>query len=272
MAKTTAPQLEPAKLSRGDIEAAIPKLQRRLKEVENFNPEEHANENGVGLAKPIVAKIDQTLMDIFGPQSIEYGRYKIPSLLETNRYITASTDLYRFYLEAFTKGKQNAIAKLKGVIETLQEKLEEFGGPAGSGSAVSLDGVDLHPALRAACSALYNDQHYAEAVEAGCKALNAVVQVQSGKYDLSDTALMEHVFSPNNPILAFNLLGDKHDQSEQQGMMFLYKGVFLAFRNQRAHKLIKDDWKAAHGMLSTINFLMQALEQAKKAQALNPTP
>ena len=74
---------------------------------------------------------------------------------------------------------------------------------------------------------------------------------------------MDHVFSPNNPILAFNDLKDDSDKAEQQGLMFIYKGAFLAFRNPRAHKLVEDDPQTAFGAIKLIDFLMKILEKAK---------
>ena len=59
---------------------------------------------------------------------------------------------------------------------------------------------------------------------------------------------------------------DKNDEGEQQGMMFLYSGIYLAFRNQRAHKLIEDTPEHALGIINTISFLAKLLDKAKLRQ------
>ena len=47
-------------------------------------------------------------------------------------------------------------------------------------------------------------------------------------------------------------------------MMFLYAGAMLAFRNPRAHGLIKDDPEEALEIISFLSFLAKALNRAKK--------
>jgi hypothetical protein len=65
----------------------------------------------------------------------------------------------------------------------------------------ALAALDLHPAVSRAATKLFHDGHYANAVEDACKALDALVQVKSGRNDLSGTDLMQTVFSPKLPIL-----------------------------------------------------------------------
>ena len=64
--------------------------------------------------------------------------------------------------------------------------------------------------------------------------------------------------------LKFNDLSTESDQSEQRGMMYLYAGVMLAFRNPRAHGLIDDDAEEALDIISLVSFLAKALDSAKK--------
>lgn len=260
------PQAEPqpANLSIGQIQLALPKLKRRLEEVKGFNAEEAAKRQESSAGKDVLLKVEETLMEIFGHTSIEYNRYKIPSFYHS-RVISLNSrggPSHSELLENYTKGKRDAIVKLETAISTLEEKLSDASISAGGLTPLTLEGCDFHQATKAACGRLYRDQHYAEAVEAACKALNAQVQIKSGKFDINDTALMDCVFSVGNPILSFNDLVDKHDQGEQQGMMYLYKGVFMAYRNQRAHKLIQDDQQTAFGVINMIDFLIKMLDKA----------
>jgi uncharacterized protein (TIGR02391 family) len=61
--------------------------------------------------------------------------------------------------------------------------------------------------------------------------------MRSGRHNLDGVALMSTVFSPNDPILAFNSLANQTDKDEQQGLMHLFMGAVLGIRNPRAHAL-----------------------------------
>jgi uncharacterized protein (TIGR02391 family) len=54
------------------------------------------------------------------------------------------------------------------------------------------------------------------------------------------------------------------DQSEQRGMMNLYAGVMLAFRNPRAHGLVDDEATNALEIIGLVNFLAKSLNRAKR--------
>lgn len=94
--------------------------------------------------------------------------------------------------------------------------------------------------------------------------LDLLVRMRSGRIDLSGTDLMHTVFSPKSPILKFNDLSNDSDESEQRGMMYLYAGAMLAFRNPRAHGLISDEAEEALDIISFVSFLAKALDGAKK--------
>jgi uncharacterized protein (TIGR02391 family) len=264
------PTIEPANLSAGEIQAAIPKLEKRLVEAQTFSPEEAARQNSPESAngKSIIDKIDQTLVDIFGPYSIEYKRYKVDSFYSSGGILFMSFGGgydHAGFLDSYQRGKSQVVSKIETALEMLKEKLADMTGSLGMGiMPMTLDGIDIHPSLQAACSNLYRNQHYTQAVETACKVLNGQVQSKSGRYDQDNVPLMQITFSANKPILAFNEMKDEHDVNEQKGMMHLYEGIFLAFRNQRAHKLIEDDAQTAFGVLTTINFLIKLLDKAKK--------
>ena len=76
---------------------------------------------------------------------------------------------------------------------------------------------------------------------------------------------MNEVFSPNNPVLAFNDLESKSDKDEQKGLMFLFSGVMSAFRNPRAHDFVEDDPERAIEVIGFVSLLAKLLEQAKRA-------
>lgn len=262
--KQVSEEPQPANLSIIQVKMAIPKLQRRIKDLEEFRPDEAAQDNGNGLSQALKIKINQTLADIYGHNTLEYRNYLIGDLYSSGviRMGYGGGPSHREKTDNYIKGKQKALTKLHTALSMLEEALEDSDSTSGNSAPLTLAGCDLHPAISAACAERYKNGHYADAIEAACKALNALVQAKSGNYDLADTELMQKVFSPNNPVLAFNDMNDKHDEGEQQGMMFLYKGVYLAFRNQRAHKLIDDTPEDAFSVINTIDFLAKKLDKA----------
>lgn len=110
-------------------------------------------------------------------------------------------------------------------------------------------------ALRTATRSRFVSEHYADAVEAGVKALNECVRQRSGRVEDGD-ALMTVAFSPNKPILRLGSGKSKSDESVQRGHMQLCQGVVSAWRNPRAHSILNDDPGKALMMLETINELM----------------
>ena len=94
-------------------------------------------------------------------------------------------------------------------------------------------------------------------------ALETFVQEKSGRYDLSGPPLVEQVFSPDGPILAFNTLADQSDRDEQKGLMLLFQGVAFAFRNPRAPTVLADSSEEALETIALISLLAKRLERAE---------
>jgi uncharacterized protein (TIGR02391 family) len=85
--------------------------------------------------------------------------------------------------------------------------------------------------------------------------------------ELARTAIkkIQNVFSPKSPILKFNSLQSETEKSEQQGMVFLYAGAMLAFRNPRAHQIIEDDPEKALEYIAFLSLLAKSLNKAERA-------
>jgi uncharacterized protein (TIGR02391 family) len=107
--------------------------------------------------------------------------------------------------------------------------------------------------------------HYADAVEAGVKALNECVRMRTGRTEDGDS-LMTAAFSPNAPLLRVNAGRTKSDESEQRGYMHLCQGVVGAWRNPRAHSLIDDEPARALMMLETIDALIATTKAATRTR------
>jgi uncharacterized protein (TIGR02391 family) len=262
---TPPPDPQPARLSIGEMQAALPKLRRRLAEVEAFDPTTPRSEFDAESAA-IIDKVNETLVAVFGHMTLDYKRYHTQSLY-AGPLIMGGVSRQEV-IQGYQRGKELVISRLKTAIAILEEKLADAGAAGAPSMSRSLGGLDLHPIIERAAGELYRDGHYASAIENACKALNSLVQTKSGVFNLSEKALMLTVFNRNKPRLAFNNLEDETDRSEQEGMMHLYAGVFAAFRNPRAHKLIDDDAETAFGAISMISFLAKLLEKAKVQVAI----
>ena len=80
--------------------------------------------------------------------------------------------------------------------------------------------------------------------------------------DRDGAALVDHVFSMSQPILAFNTLQTETEKSEHKGFASLLKGCFAAVRNPLAHEP-KIHWEGednAADYLSLISLLHRKLD------------
>ena len=240
---------------------AIPKLQRRIEELEAFDPNS-IQDRSDPLPKSLQQKSDATLVEILGPDTLDYNRFQI-GRLDRAAIIIGGTPLPEVR-QGFARGKADAISKLQTLIELFEEKLSEASESPEERARRGFEGLQLHPEVLRAVEKLYLDGHYANAVEDACKVLDLLVTMRSGRIDISGTELMQAVFSPKNPVLRFSELSTESERSEQQGMMFLYAGAMLAFRNPRAHGLLTDDPEEALEVISFVSFLANALDRAIK--------
>ena len=241
---------------------AIPRLQRRIDELSNLDLNILTEETGDDTLLRHMNKINDTLIDIYGHNSIEYNRYQIDGL-NCYRVIFGGQDTsFRARLPDIKSAVATALTILRSAVEILQEKVGEF--TPGIGSVIrAYQGLDLHLEISRAASQLYSDGHYSNAVEAAVKALNGLVRLRSG-LELDGTALMEKAFSPNSPILKFNDLANQSDKDEQKGFMQMFAGAVAGLRNPRAHGFVKDDPERALEFIAFVSLLAKLLDDAKR--------
>jgi len=263
MAKRTPPAgPRSAILSADQMQTAIRKLERRITEVNAIDVSTIQDRQDPRFGA-LGDKIDDTLVETFGADSIEYNRYRyIQFDTATSNYVH-DTPLAEFR-EGYKRGIENAVLSLQTIIDLLKEKLQDSGATPQGRAIRAFAGLDLHPEIERAASVLFRDGHYANAVEDACKMLDAFVKMRSGRSDRSGTELMQEVFSAKNLVLKFNGLQTDTDRSEQQGMMFLFAGAMLALRNPRAHELMKDDPEQALEYIAFLSMLAKSLDRATK--------
>ncbi|WP_447765300.1 TIGR02391 family protein [Sphingopyxis panaciterrae] len=125
------------------------------------------------------------------------------------------------------------------------------------------------PEISNVCSDLFESGFYNQAVTEAFKALNKFVQKKSGRKDVSDSSLMNLVFSEKDPILYWSARSSTSEKDEQKGYMFLYAGGFTGIRNPCAHEIgWIDDHQSA---LDAILFAQHLIRKAKKA-SVTPKP
>lgn len=200
----------------------------------------------------------------------------MPVLSRSSRYSRA-------WRSIFTSGECGVeLRRIAEIARGMHGEVAEYSALAGQASVASVGEVlpkdlSLDPILaefdrrisdldlRAAARSRFVSGHYADAVEAGVKALSECVRSRTGRVDDGDS-LMSNVFSPNAPLLRINRGKSKSDESAQRGHMHLCLGVVGAWRNPRAHELIDDSPERTLMMLEAINELILVTKAATRTR------
>ncbi len=265
MARTTKPvEKRQANLSWQQMEAAIPVIERRIADLEAFDPDT-MNARSDARIGALSSKLDDFLVSTFGADSVEYDRYKWPvTRLDTARRSAVYGVPIEEVRQGLKRGKENSKAQLEAIKSGFFEKLGDAGRTSGGKALKAYEGLELHPDIEHAAGNLFRDGHYANAIEDAVKALNARVRLRSGVDDKDGSNLMEFVFNPKNPILKFNALADQSDADEQKGFMMMFSGAVAGLRNPRAHKIIEDDPEKALEFIAFVSLLAKLTDKAKK--------
>ncbi|ARK62538.1 TIGR02391 family protein [Burkholderia pseudomallei] len=261
--KAQPAQPRQANLTPDQMRAAIPKLERRIAELRDFDPTtvNARNDPRIGV---IDKKVEQTIADVFGVDTVEFSRYRPRSIDRGNVYFGSDLPLHEVR-QGLNEGKAEQTANLQSIIDLFEENLEDGAETPASKARRSFGDLDLHADIARECSKLFEDGHYAQAVETACKVLDMLVQFRSMRPDVTGTALMRLVFSPKAPILKFNDQQNDSEKSEQEGMMHLYEGAMMALRNPRAHGITQDHPERAVEYLSFVSMLAKALDRTQRA-------
>ena len=262
MAKTTIRQYEPqpANLSATQMKAAIPVLERRIKELEAFDPQSVQDRRDCRITT-LEAAIDETLVDTFGSNTIDYRRYERAKLIDRAGHNIYGVPLHEIH-EGLVRGKEEAIAMLRHIIKSFGEKLGDMGETAAGRALQAYSGMDLHGEIERAAGKLYRGGHYGNAVQDAVKALNGLVRLRS-QVEQDGSTLMERVFNPTNPVLKFNELKDQNDRDERRGYMMLFSGAVVGLRNPRAHRFVQDDPEQALEFIAFVSLLAKLLDSAQ---------
>ena len=208
----------------------------------------------------VLRHIRDAVKDVFGPYSPESTEFN--SAVMWAGPTVGGTDATRMH--RVENGKRNLKVRLEALVNHLREQYDEL---VATSAAAPVDKLqELHPRIAAVANTLFMDGHHWQAVFEASKALVNYVKEQSGRRDLDGAALMRTVFSRNNPILAFNDLGDQTKQDEQEGMMHLFEGVVLGIRNQGGHSFPDGSEQRALEYLSLLSLLAYRVQETTQVK------
>jgi uncharacterized protein (TIGR02391 family) len=259
-------QRKSANLSAAQMRAAIPLFEARIAEIDALRVETISSRYDPRVSA-LQSAIEGTLDRIFGADTNEYHRLRAAKALDAPQSLAViapnNFEFVHRLRQTIEENRQRAKALFTQEIALMKEQLGDEGGNPANRAIRAYSNLDLHPEIARAANDLYQNGHYANAIEDAVKALNGLVRLRSGE-TLDGAPLMQRVFSQKNPILRFNELKDQTDQDEQQGFMMLFWGAVAGLRNPRAHKLITDDPERALEVVAFVSLLAKLLDGAKK--------
>ena len=131
-----------------------------------------------------------------------------------------------------------------------------------------LRGRSIHPEVTKYCQAELLQDNYFHAVFEASKGLAQRIRDLSG-VEGEGAALVDKVFSIENPILALNFLKTDTEKSEHKGFAQLLKGCFAAVRNPLAHepKILWQGEEDAADYFTLISLLQRKLDSCFRTGA-----
>jgi uncharacterized protein (TIGR02391 family) len=121
----------------------------------------------------------------------------------------------------------------------------------------------LHLTVQKVAGSLFTSNHYPQAIQSACTALERAIQQKGGQSaSITGTVLISKVLPKENPLISLSA-----DQGEREGYSFLYRGLLQAIRNHYAHNLTEIPAARALEWLSFISALFYKLDEALPAAA-----
>jgi uncharacterized protein (TIGR02391 family) len=249
----------PPHLTVEDIDRGVAKLRKRIDEVKALDPATVGyNDQRVD---NVEHNIRNSLLEVFGSTSPQFEQHGHHTIWKGGLAIGMPQEESQ---RRFAAGIPDTISLLENLIANLEEQRDEQQADPTSRVRTAFAGLDLHSRIRDVAEELYRDGHYRNAILDSAVALVNYVKEKSRRHDLDGAALMRSVFSRNSPVLAFNSLADQSDLDEQEGLMHLFEGAVLAFRNPRAHDLAPDTPEYALECIGFLSLLAKKVDAAQR--------
>lgn len=124
----------------------------------------------------------------------------------------------------------------------------------------------IHGMISNVCKKKYFDGHYADAVESAFKEVNSrckkIYKTKVGE-EKDGSDLMNKLFSPNNPMLAFEDNSTDSGKNVQQGYMQIFSGSMTGIRNPKAQENQVLTKESAYKRLMLASLLMEKIDEAE---------
>lgn len=134
MARSKIPEPRTAQLTVDGMRAAIPKLERRIKDLDSFDVST-IRERLDPVVEGLVKKIDGTLQEILGHGTVEYNEYSIDSLDTLPLIMGGGPDPLPKVHQGYREGIERALIKLKTLKEIFEERIADAPFAVGAGLA-----------------------------------------------------------------------------------------------------------------------------------------
>lgn len=122
------------------------------------------------------------------------------------------------------------------------------------------------PDLNDCSHQLFEDGHYAQAVEEAFKFVNNLVKHRSG-LATDGSPLMNSAFSANSPVLKLSKLTTQSQRDQQLGYMQMLSGAMVGIRNPRAHEhRYLEEPRVALELMCLANHLVRVIKKATRAR------
>ncbi len=155
------------------------------------------------------------------------------------------------------------LAILEAPVKPGAELIEQRRGPRTADAAARSHWAIMHAEIRRVAKKRFEDGHFADAVLAAIKKVNTkvnhLVKTKKG-LDLDGVELMQHAFSPKNPIIILDDLSTETGRNIQQGYMEMFAGAIRAVRNPIAHTSVRLSSEKALHFLMLASLLMYRLD------------
>jgi uncharacterized protein (TIGR02391 family) len=231
--KPSSPPIEIREFTLDEINIGIKKLTRRIDDVKNLDPKSIRYDDAI--VSNTEANIRDTILEVFGNNSPEFQKHKYHKIWHGNINLMDSDGERQ---SKFAAGIPQTITILKGLIDRLEEKREDFGEIAISEDMAKDFWSDIHTKITSVARSRYESAHYADAVESAFKEINACVKnivLRKTGNEMDGAPLMHTAFSLNNPIIVLDDLSTESGRNIQQGYMEIFAGAMIGIRNPKAH-------------------------------------
>lgn len=122
---STPPSKRLAELSGDQLQAGIDRLNKLVERVQQFNPQSVTEQFNIANVEQLSAAIDEALARTFGPDTLDYDRYRIAAEFDNGPFNYAYEVPIDEVHQSLARSKARNTALLEQAIETLKDRLSE---------------------------------------------------------------------------------------------------------------------------------------------------